>query len=114
MLFVVPFIRILEIILDIIQWVVIVWVIISWLVFFASQTSFRWRNRGIYHVLVQLNDIFSRMAYPFIRPFRRILPPHKTAGIDWSPLLLLLAIYLIRMLIAAILTAVVPGRVMGG
>jgi len=83
-------------ILEIIWWLVIVWVIISWIVFFASQTSFRWRNRAAYNILNQLNDIFSRMTYPFLRPFRRLLPPHKTAGIDWSPMLLLLAIFVIR------------------
>jgi YggT family protein len=88
----------IEWILEIIWWVVIVWVVISWILFFASQTSFRWRNRAAYNILNQLNDIFGRMAYPFLRPFRRILPPHKTAGIDWSPLLLLLAISVIRAL----------------
>lgn len=104
-----PFIEVLLMILSFIEWIVIGWVIISWILFFASQTSFRWRNRGIYNVLVQINDLLTRMAYPFILPFRRILPPHKTAGIDWSPLLLLLAIYLIRRLLGLILMpAVVP------
>jgi len=84
------------IVLNVIEWLVIIWVIISWLLFFASQTSFRWRNKGAYTILNQLNDIFGRIAWPFLRPFRRILPPHKTAGIDWSPLLLLLAIFIIR------------------
>src|SRR5216684_997232 len=86
----------LMIVLQVIQWIVLVWVILSWVLFFASQTSFRWRYKGAYVILNQLNDIFSRMTHPFLRPFRRILPPHKTAGIDWSPLLLLLAIYIIR------------------
>jgi uncharacterized protein YggT (Ycf19 family) len=93
---VVPFFNAFMIILEVIQWIVLVWVIISWALFFASQTSFRWRYKGAYVILNQLNDIFTRMTYPFLRPFRRILPPHKTAGIDWSPLLLLLAIYIIR------------------
>lgn len=83
-------------VLEVIWWLVIVWVIISWILFFASQTSFRWRFRTAYGILNQLNDIFGRMTYPFLRPFRRILPPHKTAGIDWSPMLLLLAIFIIR------------------
>jgi len=52
------------------------------------------------NILNQLNDIFGRMAWPFLRPFRRLLPPHKTAGIDWSPLLLLLAIFVIRGVVA--------------
>ena len=85
-------------VLSVIEWLVIVWVVISWILFFASQTSFRWRNRAAYNILNQLNDIFTRMTWPFLRPFRRILPPHKTAGIDWSPLLLLLAISVIRAL----------------
>src|SRR6266851_963797 len=93
---VVPFFNAFMIILEVIQWIVLVWVIISWVLFFASQTSFRWRYKGAYVMLNQLNDIFTRMTYPFLRPFRRILPPHKTAGIDWSPLLLLLAIFIIR------------------
>ena len=51
---VVPFIRILLIVLSVIRWTVLVWVILSWILFFASQTSFRWRNRGAYNVLTQL------------------------------------------------------------
>ena len=86
-------------ILEFIKWLVIVWVIISWALFFASQTSFRWRYSGAYGILNQLNDVFARMSWPFLRPFRRILPPHKTAGIDWSPLLLLLAIYILEGLV---------------
>jgi len=99
-----PFVEVILYILTFIEWIVIIWVIVSWIVFFASQTSFRWRNRGLYNVLTQINDLLSRMAYPFIRPFRRILPPHKMGGIDWSPLLLLLAIFLIRRLILVAMT----------
>ena len=99
MKFVSPFVEVILIVLHAIEWIVIAWVILSWIVFFASQTSFRWRYRAAYGVLNQLNEILNRMAYPFVRPFRRILPPHRMGGIDWSPLLLLLAIYLIRRLI---------------
>jgi len=97
-----PFINILLIILSIIRWIVLVWVILSWILFFASQTSFRWRNRGAYHVLEQLNDIFSRMTWPFLRPIRRLLRRYDTAGIDWSPLVLLLFILLIEWIIEAL------------
>lgn len=99
-----PFVRVVLMVLSFIEWIVIIWVILSWIVFFASQTSFRWRYRGAYQLLSQINDLLSRMAYPFIRPFRRILPPHKMGGIDWSPLLLLLAIFLIRQLILVAVT----------
>ena len=97
------FIDVIFIVLEVIQWIVFVWVILSWIFLFASQTSFRWRNRGAYHILEQLNDIFTRMTWPFLRPFRRLLRRVDTAGIDWSPLLLLLAIFLIRRLLIAIL-----------
>lgn len=95
-----PFVQAFLILLNVIEWLVIVWVVISWILFFASQTSFRWRYRTGFNLLMQLNDIFSRMTYPFLRPFRRIVPPHKTGGIDWSPLLLLLAIFIIRGVVA--------------
>jgi uncharacterized protein YggT (Ycf19 family) len=91
-----PFFNAFLIVLQVIQWIVLVWVIISWLLFFASQTSFRWRYKQAYVILNQLNDIFTRMTSPFLRPFRRLVPPHKMGGIDWSPLLLLLAIYILR------------------
>ena len=88
------------IVLQFIEWLVIIWVILSWILFFTSQTSFRWKYRTAYSILNQLNDIFSRMTWPLLRPFRRILPPHRTAGIDWSPLLLLLAIFILNGVLA--------------
>jgi uncharacterized protein YggT (Ycf19 family) len=99
--FVAPFLSALLIILDVIQWIVLVWVILSWIVFFARQSSFRWRYKQFFGMLEQLDEILARMTHPFLRPFRRVLPPHKTAGIDWSPMLLLLAIFILRGLIAA-------------
>jgi len=103
MKWVLPFYNVINFIFSAILTVVFIWVILSWILFFTSQSSFRWRNRGAYNILSQLNDIFSRMTYPFIRPFRRILPPHKMGGVDWSPLLLFIAIYLIRSLLTLIL-----------
>jgi len=91
-----PFFEAFLIVLRVIEWIVLTWVIISWLLFFAAQTSFRWRYKSAYVILNQLNDIFTRMTSPFLRPFRRLVPPHKMGGIDWSPLLLLLAIFIIR------------------
>ena len=100
-----PFFEAFLIILNVIQRIVLVWVILSWIVFFAAQTSFRWRYKGAYVVLNQLNDIFTRMTSPFLRPFRRLLPPHKMGGIDWSPLLLLLAIFILRGVVSYLFTA---------
>ncbi|MEA2161963.1 MAG: hypothetical protein QOK37_90 [Thermoanaerobaculia bacterium] len=97
----------LMIVLRVIEWIVLVWVILSWVLFFAAQTSFRWRYKQAYIILNQLNDIFTRMTSPFLRPFRRMLPPHKMGGIDWSPLLLLLAIYILRGVLAYVLAALI-------
>ncbi|HET7712022.1 MAG TPA: YggT family protein [Thermoanaerobaculia bacterium] len=102
MAFLTPFFQALLIVLRVIEVTVFIWVIISWILFFAGQTSFRWRYRGAFNILNQLNDIFSRFTYPFLKPFRRLLPPYKTAGIDWSPLLLLLAIFILRGLLMAL------------
>lgn len=87
--------RIVLVVLNIIQWTVLVWVVVSWLVFFASQTSFRWRYKAFYNLLMQLNDILGRMAYPFLKPFRRLLRRWDTRGIDWSPMLLWLAVWIL-------------------
>src|SRR5687768_11524250 len=97
-----PFFRILLLVLDLLQWLILIWVVISWILFFARQSSFRWRHRQFFGILEQLDDIFSRMTYPFLRPFRRMLRGVNTAGIDWSPLLLILAIVLLRGLIVAL------------
>jgi YggT family protein len=101
------FFNALMIVLRVIEWIVLVWVILSWVLFFAAQTSFRWRYKGAYVILNQLNDIFTRMTSPFLRPFRRLLPPHKMGGIDWSPLLLLLAIYILRGVLSYLFTAMI-------
>jgi uncharacterized protein YggT (Ycf19 family) len=93
------FIRALDLILSILQWLVLIWVILSWVLFFLRQSQFRWRQRQFYHLLEQLNEIFDRMARPFLRPFRRWLRRFDTAGVDWSPLLLILSIWILRQLL---------------
>ena len=100
--FVLIFVRVIDVILSILQWTIFIWVILSWILFFLRNSQFRWRRRNVYQVLEQLNDIFERMTRPFLRPFRRFLRRFDTAGIDWSPLLLLLAIYVLRQILWAI------------
>ncbi len=100
--FLAPIVRVILIVLDVVNWVVLVWVVLSWLAFFAGQTSFRWRYRTAYNLLMQLNDIFSRMAHPFLKPFRRLLRRFDTAGIDWSPLLLWLSILILRAIVEGV------------
>ena len=95
-------IRTLDVILSILQWVIFAWVILSWILFFLRNSKFRWRYRGFYSLLEQLNDIFERMTRPFLRPIRRWMRRFDTAGIDWSPLIFLLIIYVLRQILWAV------------
>ena len=104
--FVLILFRTIDVILSILQWTVLVWVILSWILFFLRNSKFRWRYRQLYGVLEQLNDIFERMTRPFLRPFRRFLRRFDTAGIDWSPLLLLISIFILRGLLQAVAGAI--------
>lgn len=101
------FLRALDLILSVLQWIVFIWVILSWILFFLRESKFRWRHRQFYGLLEQLNDIFERMTRPFLRPFRRWLRRFDTAGIDWSPLLLILTIWILRQLLVALASRVI-------
>jgi uncharacterized protein YggT (Ycf19 family) len=90
----------LSLILDILQWIVIVWVILSWVLFFLRNSQFRWRHRQVYGLLEQLDDIAERMTRPFLRPIRRGLRRFDTAGIDWAPMVLLILIFVLQRILA--------------
>lgn len=94
--------RALDVILDVLQWIIFAWVILSWILFFLRNSKFRWRHRQFYGILEQLDDILERMTRPFLRPIRRWLRRFDTAGIDWSPLVLMLIIWILRQILAAV------------
>lgn len=100
--FVLILIQGLDLVLDILQWLIFVWVILSWILFFFRQSQARWRHRKLFAILEQLDDIFERMTRPFLRPIRRMLRRFDTAGIDWSPLVLVLIIWLLRQILAVV------------
>ena len=82
-----------EILLDVIWWVIIVQVILSWLFAFnVLNTS----SHGVRTFAVAID----RVTAPLYRPIRRILPDF--GGIDFSPLVILILIQIIKKLLAGV------------
>jgi YggT family protein len=80
---------IIDMILQILVWVIIVQVIISWLVAFnVVNTS----SNFVRTIFVGLD----RLTAPLYRPIRKIMPDF--GGIDFSPIVLILAIQILRKL----------------
>lgn len=107
--FVLILFRAVDIILSILTWTIFVWVILSWILFFTRNSKFRWRHRGFYSTLETLNDLFERMTRPFLRPIRRWLKRFDTAGIDWSPMVFVLLVWLLREILRAIAVRLYTG-----
>jgi YggT family protein len=78
---------IVDMILQVLVWIIIAQVIISWLVAFNvinTQSNF----------VRTLLDALDRLTAPLYRPIRRIMPDF--GGIDFSPIVLILAIQILR------------------
>lgn len=71
---------------------------IKWLVIAAALVS--WVNPDPRNPIVQF---LYRCTDPILRPFRRILPPRRTGNIDFSPILVILLIYLLRAFLTRLL-----------
>ena len=72
-------------ILSVIQWLVIIAAVISW----VSPDP---RNPIV--------QFLYRTTEPILRPFRKILPPRRTGGIDFSPILVILLILFVKVLLS--------------
>jgi YggT family protein len=89
-----PFIEVVLIVLNLIWWLIIASVVASWLVAFGVVNT---RNDVVYRVL----DILNRVTEPMLRPIRRLIPP--MGGLDLSPMILLLIIYVLEREITIVL-----------
>src|SRR6059058_3670915 len=79
----------------VLQWIIIGQVILSWLFAFnVLNTS----SQGVRTVAVAID----RITAPLYRPIRRILPDF--GGIDFSPLVILILIQVIKKLLAGVVT----------
>jgi YggT family protein len=72
-------------ILSVIQWLVIIAAVISWV------------NPDPRNPIVQF---LYRTTEPILRPFRKILPPHRTGNIDLSPILVILLILFLKVFLS--------------
>jgi YggT family protein len=78
---------------------VIAAVILSWLIAFNVINT---RNQ----IVAMIADFLYRVTEPVFRPIRNILP--NLGGIDFSPLIVLLIIYVIQRYIADYIYPLVP------
>ena len=84
------FFGIVDMILQLLVWIIIAQAILSWLVAFnVINTSSNFVRT--------LLDGLDRLTAPMYRPIRRILPDF--GGIDLSPIVLILAIQVVRKLV---------------
>ena len=82
--------QILSLILDIALWIIIAHIIMSWLISFQVLNLRQ-------PLVAQLWDGLNRVLEPLYGQVRRYLP--RTAGIDFAPLIVLVAIYVLQILV---------------
>ena len=87
--------QVLDLLLRVLSWIVIGQVILSWLFAFNVLNT----NSGGLRAFVSALD---RITAPLYRPIRRLLPDF--GGIDFSPLVLLILISIVRMLLGGLAT----------
>ena len=84
-----------DLLLSVLMWIIIIQVILSWLlVFNVLNTS----SNGVRTFASAL----ERITAPIYRPIRKILPDF--GGIDFSPLVVLILIQILKKLLAGVVT----------
>ena len=91
--FLAPILTIVIDLLEIYKWVVILSVVVSWLIAFGVLSTAN-------HLVRMALDVLDRLTFPLLRPIRRLLP--RVGGIDFSPIILLLVVWLVQMELAAL------------
>ncbi len=84
------FFGIVDMVLQLLVWIIIAQAIISWLVAFNVVNT----SSNFVRTLL---DGLDRLTAPMYRPIRRIMPDF--GGIDLSPIVLILAIQIVRKLV---------------
>jgi len=82
-----PLIEVILFLLDAYWWVIIIAVIVSWLIAFNVINT-------RHQVVAMITDVLWRLTEPVFRPIRNLLP--NFGGLDLSPLIVLLIIYVLE------------------
>jgi YggT family protein len=85
--------QVLDLLLRVVSYIIIAQAILSWLVAFNVINTHNDFVRSFLNAL-------DRITEPLYRPIRRILPDF--GGIDFSPIVVLLLIYIARILLAGV------------
>ena len=84
-----------DLLLSILTWIIIAQVVLSWLFAFNVLNV---SSHGVRTIAVAID----RLTAPLYRPIRRMLPDF--GGIDFSPLVILILIQVIKKLLAGVVT----------
>ena len=84
-----------DVLLQVLMWIIVIQAVLSWLVVFNVINTHSDFVRSFLHAL-------DRITAPLYRPVRRILPDF--GGLDFSPMVILLLLYVIRILLAGVAT----------
>ena len=94
-----PIIEVLIILLNAYWWVIIIAVIVSWLIAFNVINT-------RHHAVAMITDVLWRITEPVFRPIRNLLP--NFGGLDLSPLIVLLIIYVLTRWLHDYILPIVP------
>ena len=89
----VALLQIVNLLLDVLRWIIIIQAILSWLVAFNVINTSNDFMRTFLGAL-------DRITEPLYRPIRRVLPDF--GGIDFSPLVVLITIQILRKLLQGV------------
>lgn len=91
---------VIDLLLRVLTYIIIAQAILSWLVAFNVINTYNDFVRSFLNAL-------DRITEPLYRPIRRVLPDF--GGIDFSPLVVLLLIYVLRMLLSGLAVDLAAG-----
>ena len=99
-MFALTIIQILQVLLDLAWWIIFVQFILSLLITFNVVNMSNNFVRSLWYGLEKMTD-------PIYRPIRRILP--NTGGIDFSPMIALIAIAILDIVLRNVAISIVSG-----